>query len=111
MGYEIPLFVNNFFVEIKKDLKKSIKYFYAFSFSFKRRKSERQRKSNCKAELEGIKLEFAEDDKDLVLLPAMEGDALEEVFPDLDGEWGVNPNKKTILSTRINQFPDEYVYR
>ena len=47
----------------------------------------------------------------MVLLPAMEGDALEEVFPDLDGEWGVNPNKKTILSTRINQFPDEYVYR
>ena len=85
--------------------------FHAFCFSFKRRKSERQRKSNCKAELEGIKLEFADDDKDLVLLPAMEGDALEEVFPDLDGEWGVNPNKKTILSTRINQFPDEYVYR
>ena len=78
-----------------------------FNSSFKARKSNRQRKSNCKAELEGINLEFADDDKDLVLLPAMEGDALEEVFPDLDGEWGVNPNKKTILSTRANQFPDE----
>ena len=94
----------------KEKFEEKYNAFYAFSFSFKRRKSERQRKSNCKAELEGIKLEFAEDDKDLVLLPAMEGDALKEVFPDLDGEWGVNPNKKTILSTRINQFPDEYVY-
>ena len=36
-----------------------------FNSSFKARKSNRQRKSNCKAELEGINLEFADDDKDL----------------------------------------------
>ena len=110
MDFEIYFLVHKW-LNCRKIWRKSKSISLAFSFSFKRRKSERQRKSNCKAELEGIKLEFADDDKDLVLLPAMEGDALEEVFPDLDGEWGVNPNKKTILSTRINQFPDEYVYR
>ena len=57
--------------------------------------------------MEGIKLEVADDNKDLVLLPAMEGDALEEVFPDSDGNWGVQEDKKTILSTRANQMPDE----
>jgi len=81
----------------------------AVEVDFQARKNSRQRNSNCKVDLEGIQLEFADDDKDLVLLPAMEGDALEEIFSDLDGEWGVNPNKKTILSTRANQFPDECI--
>ena len=74
---------------------------------FQKRRKSSQRKSNCQAEIEGIKLEIADDDKDLVLLPAMEGDALEEVFPDNDGNWGIKENKKTILSTRANQLPDE----
>ena len=71
-----------------------------------RRKNERQRKSNCKIELEGIQLEVAEDDKELLLLPAMEGNGLEDVFTELDGAWGVPENKKTTLSTRTNQLPD-----
>ena len=75
-------------------------------FSQSRRKSDRQRKSNCKMELEGIQLEVAEDDKELLLLPAMEGNGLEDVFKDLDGAWGVPENEKTILSTRTNQLPD-----
>ena len=41
-----------------------------------------------------------------MLLAAMEGDALDDIF-DLDGNWGVEENKKTILSTRTNQMPDE----
>ena len=72
----------------------------------KARKSSRQKKSNCKVDIEGIVLEVAEDDKELVLLAAMEGDALDDIF-DLDGNWGVEENKKTILSTRTNQMPDE----
>jgi hypothetical protein len=79
-------------------------------FQARRKTNNRQRKkSNCNVELEGIKLEVAEDNKDLVLLPAMEGDALEEVFPDHDGNWGVQEDKKTILSTRTNQMPDECI--
>ena len=85
-------------------LREMIKIFHRL---FKSRKSNRQRKSNCKAEIEGIKLEVADNNKELVLLPAMEGDALEEVFPDHDGNWGIKGNKKTILSTRANQLPDE----
>ena len=75
-------------------------------FAQSRRKSDRQRKSNCKVELEGIQLEVAEDDKELLLLPAMEGNGLEDVFTELDGAWGVPENKKTTLSTRTNQLPD-----
>jgi hypothetical protein len=76
-------------------------------FQASSRKSNRQSKSNCKAEIEPINLEVADDDKDLLLLAAMEEDGLEEVFPDLDGSWGIQENKKTILSTRANQMPDE----
>ena len=50
-------------------------------------------------------MEIADDDKDLVLLPAMEGDGLEEVFD--DDKWVIPENKKQILSTRSNQMPDE----
>ena len=75
-------------------------------FTQNRRKSERQKKSTCKIELEGIQLEVAEDDKELLLLPAMEGNGLEDVFTELDGAWGGPENKKTTLSTRTNQLPD-----
>ena len=75
-------------------------------FTQKRRKNQRQRNRDCKIELEGIQLEVAEDDKELLLLPAMEGNGLEDVFTELDGAWGVPENKKTTLSTRTNQLPD-----
>ena len=75
-------------------------------FTQSRRQNQRQRNRDCKIELEGIQLEVAEDDKELLLLPAMEGNGLEEVFTELDGAWGVPENKKTTLSTRTNQLPD-----
>ena len=71
-------------------------------------RSEPQTKLDCKIEFKRVRLEVADDDEELLLLPAMEGNGLENVFSELGGAWGVRKNggRKTILSTRANQLPD-----
>ena len=71
-------------------------------------RSEPQTNLDCKIEFKRVRLEVADDDEELLLLPAMEGNGLEHVFPELGGSWGVRKNggRKTILSTRANQLPD-----
>ena len=49
---------------------------------------------------------MADDNKELILLPAMSEDGLDDIF-DLNGAWGIQDGKKATLSTRTNQFPDE----
>ena len=71
-------------------------------------RSEPQTNLDCKIEFKSVRLAVAHDDTELLLLPAMEGNGLEHVFPELGGAWGVRKNggRKTILSTRANQLPD-----
>ena len=71
-------------------------------------RSEPQTNLDCKIEFKRVRLEVADDNEELLLLPAMEGNGLENVFSELGGAWGVRKNggRKTILSTRANQLPD-----